>query len=249
MKIYYIILAFWLVSSLAYCQVPQQGSGQVATGSNISIFDNLDMSKISVERKSKVIEYKNIEGSPYVDNNSGANKNFPIGKFYSPELEYIETALARYNAYTDDIEVSLLEDGVDYFFLRKETDFLYIVLGETTYRAYEQNGELGFFVILSRNDTQKCTLLKKQRVVFNKEEKATSSFVTGKPDSFKKMKDTFFFKFENEIKEIPKKKKLIYSLFGEKQTEMKKYIESNRFKTSKDADLIKIAAYYNTLFN
>ena len=249
MKNYYVIFAFLFMSVKGYCQIPQQSSGQVVTGSNISIFNNPDFSKITLESRSKVTKYQNIEGSPYINNNSEPNKNLTIGKFYSPEFEYIVTALARYNAYTDNMEVSLMDDGVDYYFLRKKTSFLYIVLGKTTYRAYVHNDAIGFFVILSKNDTEKCVFLKKQRILFKKEEETSSSFDTGTSDSFKRVKDKFYFKFEDLILEIPKKKKTFYKLFKEKEIEIKQYVETNKLKIKKEKDLLKISKYYNTLFD
>jgi hypothetical protein len=247
MKNYLLALAFLLVFSDSFCQVPNQSSGQVITGSNISIFDNLNSSNLSLESNSGTLRYENIEGSPYIDNAVGANKNLPIGKFYTHEFEFMETALARYNAFTDNIEVSLLEDGVDYYLLIKKPNFLYIILGEKTYRAYEINGILGFFVLLSGDDKQHCVLLKKETIAFIKEEKASSSFVSGTPNSFKRMKDVYYFKLNNEFVEIPRKKKLFYSLFKEKNNIIKSYITSNNLKITKEEDLLKVANYYNSL--
>lgn len=249
MKQTFQIFLFLLIFSNSIGQIPTQGSGQVITGSNVSIFDNLNSSNLSLESNPKTLTYEHIEGSPYIDNAVGANKNLPIGKFYTPEFEYMETALARYNAFTDNMEVSLLEDGVDYYLLKKKSNFLYIILGEKTYRAYEMNGTIGFFVILSKDDTQKCTLLKKESVSFIKEKKAASSFVNGTPNSFRRMRDIFYFKIDKTLVEIPRRKKQFYALFTEKKNPIKDYIASNNLKITSQEDLLKIANYYNSLSN
>ncbi len=232
----------------SFCQLPARSSGQVVSGSNVTLFNNNpNFSYLTSATKSDEIKYENIEGSPYIDNYVGASKSIPIGKFYTPEYDYMETALARYNAFTDDIEVSLLEDGINYSLLKKEVGFLYIVLGDETYRAYEHDNRLGFYVIVSKDDKGKCTLLKKERITFVKEQKASSTFVSGTADSFKRLKDVFYFKFEDNLIEVPKKKKIFYNIFREMKDEMKKFIETNRLKISKEDDLLKISEYYNSL--
>ncbi len=248
MKTYLFILSFLFIYSNSFSQLPARSSGQVVSGSNVSVFfNNPNFSYLSSETKEDVIKYENIEGSPYIDNYSGASNTIPIGKFYSPQMEYIETALARYNAYTDEMEVSLLEDGVDYYLLKKEEGFLYIVLGEKTYRAYLYNNKPGFYVILSPDDTRKCVLLKKERIVFEKERKASSTFVSGTPDSFKRIRDVYYFKIDETLIEVPKKKKIFYNIFRERKNEVKKFVESNRLKINKEEDLIKISEYFNSL--
>lgn len=247
MKLLILICCLLFTFFQSFCQLPARSSGTVTTGSNISFLDNNRFSEYTFGSRNKVLKYENIEGSPYIDNNSGANNNLPIGKFYTSEFEYISTALARYNAYTDNMEVSLLDDGVDYYLLKKEQDFFYVILKKKTYRAYKYLNGLGYFVILSKDDKKKCTLLKKERVVFKKEEKAKNSFETSKPDSFKKMRDSYFFKFDNTVIKVPKKKKLFYKLFEEKGDKIKNYIETYRLKINKEKDLLKITGYYNSL--
>ncbi len=134
----FFLFIFWQ----SHCQTAPQSEPLVASGWGTSIFGSGNHSNISSVPKSRDIKYEHIEGSPYIDNNSGANKNIPIDKFYTASNEYLETALARYNAYTDDMEVSLLNDGLDYYFLKKKPKSFYIMLGKITYRAYEFNTDV-----------------------------------------------------------------------------------------------------------
>jgi len=239
---YFLLIPF----STLIGQVGSGSAGGISTGSNASVLSDLQLLDIHSSDK-RTITYEEVEGSPYIDNNTGANNNLPIGKFYTTDFTFITTAFARYNAYTDAMEVSTLEDGVDYFLLKKQPDFLYIVLRKKTYRAYEHNGTTGYFVILSENDTGKCTLLKKEQVLFKKAERPKSSFVTGTPNSFKRLKDVLYFKMDDSILEIPRKKKAFYALFGEQAGAIKTYVEGNQLKINKEEDLLLIGNYYSKL--
>ncbi|QIE59606.1 hypothetical protein G5B37_08530 [Rasiella rasia] len=244
---YVITCILLLIVATGLSQIPTRSSGSVSTGSNIDVLDANRFTISKITTAPSEINYKEIEGTPYINNNTGANNYLPIGKFYTPAFEYMETAFARYNAHTDMMEVSLLDNGVDYYLLKKEPDFLYIVLKDKTYRAYVYNNSMGYFVILSKDDTQACTLLKKERVVFKKAEKASSSFVTSSPDSFKKLRDVYYLKINNSLFEVPKKKKLFYQLFRNQAAAVERYAKNNGLKINREQDLLEICRYYNTL--
>ena len=243
-----LFLSFCLSAlSLCMAQLPAQSSGSVATGSNINIFDTNRFSMASLRTDTNVLPYNDIEGTPYIDNNTGAGNNLPIGKFYSPDFVYLETALARYNAYTDQMEVSLLQDGVDYYILKKAPDFFYVVLKDKTYRAYRYDEGVGYFVIRSNDDTHACTLLMKERIAFRKAKKAESSFVTGTPNSFQKLRDVYYFKLADTVVAIPKKKKDFLTLFTTHRAAIKAYMEEHRLRPTNEEDLLQLARYYNSL--
>ncbi len=240
MKRHFFTLCFLLAFSKSVGQV---------IGDNLTVFDPKNMSVVLYKSNSIESNDSTVEGSPYINNNPGADNNLPIAKFYSTDFKYIETALARYNAYTGDMEISLADDGLDYYYLKKRPNSFYILLGKTTYRAYEFKNGINFFVIVSKSDKEKCGLLKKETIVFKKGEKASSSFVTGTPDNFRRLKDVYYFKLESSIKEIPKKKKQLHNIFAEKNSEMKEYIDATKLKLSNEEDLLRISEYYNSLFD
>ena len=244
----FLVSCYFLACYMCMAQLPTQSSGSAVTGSNIDVFDTNRFSISAMQKASKSeLSYDDIEGTPYIDNNTGAANNLPLGKFYTPNFEYLETALARYNAYTDKIEVSPLDDGVDYYFLKKEPDFLYVVLKDKKYRAYQHENGIGYFVIVSDDDKRSCTLLKKETVTFRKAKKAESSFVTGTPDSFQRRKDMYYLKLDATIVEIPRRKKDFYELFGKQKEAIKNYVENYKLKWNDEEDLLKISNYYNTL--
>ncbi|KAA3625437.1 MAG: hypothetical protein DWP94_00885 [Flavobacterium sp.] len=241
-----IIIVFW---SLYVPALAQTGNGNpigVSTGSNNNVLDQLQLLDINYAKRG-TLTYEEIEGTPYIDNFSGADNNLPLGKLYTADMTYITTALVRYNAYTDDMEVSLLEDGVDYYLLKKQPDFLYVVLKDKKYRAFQYQEVSSFFVILSEDDTQACTLLKKEKVVFVKAEKPKSSFVTATAASFKRLRDTYFLKLGDKLYEVPKKKKLFYALFEGKEEAVKAYMNANQLKHTREKDLLQLARHYNNL--
>ncbi len=246
MKRTLIIIVFWFLFVPA---IGQTGNGNpigVSTGSNNNVLNQLQLLDINYAKRG-ALTYEEIEGSPYIDNFSGADQNLPLGKLYTADMTYITTALVRYNAYTDDMEVSLLEDGVDYYLLKKQPDFLYVVLKDKKYRAFEYEGVLSFFVILSEDDKQACTLLKKEKVVFVQAEKPKSSFVTATAASFKRLRDVYFLKIGDKLYEVPKKKKLFYSLFKGKEEAVKKYMEANQLKHTREQDLLQLVRQYDKL--
>lgn len=102
-------------------------------------------------------------------------------------------------------------------------------------------------MIVSKNDSEKCSLLKRERIIFEREERASNSFVTGTPNRFRRLKDVYYFKINSSIKEISKKKN-IFITYSEKKSEMKDYIKATKLKLTKEKDLLKISAYYNSLF-
>lgn len=247
MKILSFITCFLLCMVIGYCQTLTKDPGTIINSSNITFISGNHLPDSFLESDNRVLSYSDIEGSPYIDNFSGANNNLPIGKFYSVNLEYINTAFIRYNAYTNDMEVSKMEDGVDYYLLKKIENSFYIVLKKKTYRAYKYNKGLGYFVILSENDNDQCTLLMKEEIVFKKGEKPQSSFLSDTENRFQKLKNVLYFKLNNTIIEIPKKKKAFYAIFGEKKKTMVAFIESEKLKINKEKNLLAIATYYNSL--
>ncbi|MFV9552317.1 hypothetical protein [Algibacter sp. PT7-4] len=233
-------------------QIFTKGDGQVISSSNFGFIKGNHLPDGFLSSDGSNLRYENIQGSPYINNNSGAENNLPIGKAYTENSKYIGTAFIRYNAYTDNMEISLMDDGVDYYLLKKEIGFLYIVLKKKTYRAYEyldnNKKALGFFVIESEKDTNMCTLLKKEKVIFKEETKPKNSFLTSSPARFNRIKDTYYLMFENKAKLVPKKRKDLWVLFPEKQKEIKAFIESEKIKPTNINDLQNVVNYYNSLF-
>lgn len=243
------IVAILFSFNCVYPQIISQGEGQVVGSSNIGFIRGNHLPDSFLNSKNKSIEYKDIEGSPYVNNNLGHENNLPIGKIHDRNNTYINTVFVRYNAFTDNMEVSLIDDGVNYYILKKETNFLYIILKDKKYRAYQYNDnnnlKFGYFIILNGDDNKKCFLLKKEKVVYEEKKESTNSFLTSTPPRFRRLKDELFIKIENEIFKIPKKNKHFFSYFKENRKFIEDFIIKNKLKVSKQKDLISVVKYYN----
>lgn len=243
---------FLFLHFAVFSQGLNRDSGQIASNSNIGFISGDHLPDSFLKSDKKVIEYKNIEGSPYVNNNSGTKDQLPIGKIYTEQYEYIGTSFVRYNAYTDHMEVSLVDDGVDYYHLEKKPDFLYVVLRKKKYRAYEYkkvtSTTIGYFVILSETDTSNCTFLKKEKVLFKKETAPESSFLSATPAHFTRTKDTYHLKFsDGKLVGIPKKNKDFILLFSKHRDKVKAYITDHKLKVKNTEHVLKIVNYFNSL--
>lgn len=248
MKLTFKYLIFFCCYSILNGQAINRDEGRIYTGANFNFYEHIKISNSLLNaEEDKTINYNDIQGSAYIDN------ELPIGKIYDSNFDLIKTVLVRYNAYADQMEVSLDEDGVDYYLVKKLPDFLYFVLNKKTYRAYEYSTHLGktinYFVVLSENDQNRATLLKRETVIFKKEEKPQSSFVTTVPPRFIRTKDELFIKINEQILEAPRKKKDLYTLFPDRIVEMKDFIDLKNIKPTTEEDLIELVNYYNSLFN
>ncbi|TXG37509.1 hypothetical protein [Seonamhaeicola maritimus] len=188
------------------------------------------------------------EGSPYISNYSGLKKNLPVGKIFNKNMQHIGSAFVIYNAYTDYMEISAFEDGVDYYQLKALPDYLYIVFRDKKYRAYNYNNKLGYFVILSENDWEPATLLKKEEIIYLKEYKSTgNSFVSDTPAAFRRLKDIYYIKIEGDLHEVSKNKNATINMFKSKHKEITGFIKSKNLKLKGEVDLLILCNYYNSL--
>nr|WP_321221692.1 hypothetical protein [uncultured Psychroserpens sp.] len=244
-----LLILFFSSFVTIFCQTPTKDSGEIISGSNIGYIGGNHLPDDFLSSNNEVLYYKDVLGTPYINNYSGADNNLPIGKVYSKDLKYITTAFIRYNAYTDNMEVSKMEDGVDYYLLKKKENFLYIILKKKTYKAFKYEKGIGYFVILSENDKNQCTLLLKEEINYKRGEKSRSSFLSDTEDRFQKLKDILFIKLNNDVIKLPKKKKDFYNLFGKNKQAIVEYMQSKKLKFNNENDLILIVDYFNTLSN
>lgn len=247
-----VVALFLMVScTVAVAQIGTGDGGEIVSSTNLGYLGSNHLPDSFLKSKNKVVTYNDVEGTPYINNNSGANNNLPIGKVYDKDFKYISTAFIRYNAYTDNMEVSLMNDGVDYYHLKKQPNFFYVVLNKKKYRAYnytdDKAAKIGYFIIISEDDKENAVLLKKEKILFKKAAQANNSFVTSTPPSFIKTKDAFYVKLGEEISKVSKKKKEFFSMFKDKSLQTKAFVSDNKLKISKEESLLKIINYYNEL--
>jgi len=249
-----IIISFLLFSFSFHLfgQIGNQNGSPLTNGSNIGFLRSDHLPDSFLKSDGKTFKYNDINGSPYIDNRQELKYEIPIGKLYTSKFKLVNTLFLRYNAFTDNMELSTIDDGIDYYILKKKSNSWYIVLGENKYRAYEfsSNGQnqIGFFSIVSEKDTNQYSLLKKEKIIFKNEVKEKNGFLSSFPAEFRRIKDTYFVKIKERVIRIPKKKKDFFNLFSTKQNELKKFINKNKLKITREKDLFEIINYYNSFF-
>ena len=226
------ILLFLLISTSisSFCQIGSQTPGNITSGSNFGFIQGNHLPDSFLKSNNKTFSYKDINGTPYIVDKKELVRGIPTGKLYTSDFELINTLFIRYNAFADNMEISKIDDGIDYYLLKKKSNAWYIVLGNNKYRAYnypsENQQRIGFFVIVSENDTGYCALLKKEKVIFKNAKAEQNAFITSSGPSFVKTKGVYFIKIGDALSKIPKKKKDFVNLFIINKDLLKKPFES-----------------------
>jgi hypothetical protein len=185
----------------------------------------------------------NVEGTPYI-----TESYFPI-KLTSFEERNFQ---ARYNGYNGDMEVLDVDKG-SVFVLNKnfnnyQVDFVGLNKTYKVFKYVDESGVLSndFFVVLASNNNLK--LLKKENVKFYGERIATSTYDKARKANYKRGNDEYFIVVgETNAQPFSTNKKDIAKQFSASSKQIMDYIKTNKLKTSKDEDLIKVINYISTL--
>ena len=195
--------------------------------------------KLGFEPVNRKLDYKNIDGSPYlVDNLIEGGVHFTKGKVIKNYL--------RYNAYADEMEylegsklmVITNPNQIEVIYLGNfEFHFLYYTLASTEVRT-------GYLVKVVDGP---CKLYKKINVAFVDAVPARSSYDPPKPATFLKKADTWFLSFENQPPtQVLLDKNVIDHFFGQ-DDRVKQYAKEQKLKAKKPEDLAEIVRYFNSL--
>ncbi len=196
--------------------------------------------------KNKIDDGK-IDGTPYV------SEVFLPAKITSEATSSVEDKVLylRYNAVNGEFEVQGVGEKV-YVINKYRRDITVKFVGlNKTYQNFGYleggNENHSYFINLSDIDS-KVKLLKKENIILIKKTVAVTSYDNEKPAHYKKVGDDYFIKInENLAQELPKKDKDIANLFPEHSKSILSYINSEKLKTKKEEDLIKLVNYINTL--
>jgi len=243
-----LLLTFSLV---CHGQIGNSDGGQVVGGTSLGYIGGDHLPDAFLKSGKRTLKYEHIQGTPYIDNKQEEQNAETIGKLYTSKGKYVNTFFMRYNGYTDNMELSLIDNGIDYFFLKKKPNSWYVVLGENQYKCYEyydnNQNKLGFFVVLSENSKEEYSLFRKEKVLFKPRVNEKNGFLSATPDRFVKGKNSYFLKYGDKMMKVPKNKKEFFKLFHTKQDLLKSYIKKNRYSTSNQKDLNAIVTYYNSI--
>jgi hypothetical protein len=156
----------------------------------------------------------------------------------------------KYDLQQDLVQCIYREDRVEAFSARKVLFFE--IFDETAHRyrdfyALPYNATAGyktpvFFELLVQG---KMTLLSREALEYKT---YSSSFYMGSYTRQVLVDYYFFLKENGEIEEFKGSKNDLFNLMGKKSNLVEKYIKDNRLKFDEKYDLVKIVAYYNSLF-
>lgn len=204
---------------------------------------------ISNESGTKILtdsEIKEIKGSPYL------NDKFRLGSIFSEDSLVIANIPLRYNIYTDQIEAknNKSDDDKSLFAIKKDDTDIIITIREKIFRyvpAYLMtNGMDGsYYQIIFKNEHY--DLYKKFNVKYIPNFKANTSFDNDRPAEFSMTDAYYLVSKEDEFISLPEgKSRIIKTLAADKKV-LRAYLKENDLDISKERDLARLIAYYNSL--
>ncbi|RKE99111.1 hypothetical protein [Ichthyenterobacterium magnum] len=185
----------------------------------------------------------NVTGSPYL------NEEFTPARIALNKEERIYNM--RYNAYSDVFEFK--NEKNEKYAINKSIKDVTITLISTG-KVFElidyKDGDFnkkGYFIHLSlKNDSVK--LFKKNSVLYVPAKTSSNGYNKPKPAAFIKNSDKFYLRInDNPAILIPRNKKDFAKLFPALSKDILAYIKTNKIKTSKEADLLKLINYINSI--
>lgn len=158
--------------------------------------------------------------------------------------DYDTKAFVRYNIFDDEME--FVKDESIYYLAKEIGRKIRFINTNVTYKVFEFKGDLHFFKVYVEG---KSSLIAKQKVRYIEEKVAKSGYDRARPEDYKRLKDEIYLAIDNKkmVKLSKKSKKEFFKSFGDKSSEIQKYVKKNKLGRKNVGDLEKIVAYYNTL--
>jgi hypothetical protein len=185
-------------------------------------------------------EFESIKNEAY------ANPNFIQGKIFQEDQLIKDDVLMRYNAFADEIEIKKSPTSDSYSGLVKDPAiFVKMFKDIYVFVPYEGSNEKGgYFNVLS--DGKTYDLYKKTKSTFREPKKAETSYEKDLPPSF--VKTTTYYLVQNgTFYEMPSSSSKLLKMMDSKKNEVKTYIKQNNINLDKEADMIKVVSYFDSL--
>lgn len=225
-----IIITLFLIAGKTYAQVDYQIN---------SALDFIRANKISSGEYNNTISEKDIQGSPYL------NDDFIIGTVYTiDKFQYNDIPL-RYNIFNDNVEFKT--PGNKILAIAAPETIEKITFGDYTmeYIAYvnvkkERNG---YMLLITKG---KASLYIKPEVTYLKPSEA-KAYEDPKPAKFERNSDAYFIRIDSETARRINKKKDLLETFPDYQSEIETFIKKNKTSANKTDDLKLLVDFYNSL--
>ncbi len=203
----------------------------------IRILDELHFHQVMLADKTiNTNSYEHIKGSPYLD------ANFKESTVYFKNDSAYKIAL-RYNIFDQRMEYNFKNQV---FSINNPQDIKKIEIANRTFIYYYSKNNYqfnGYYQLLTQG---KASLLLKREVVFREEEKS-DGIVEAKPDRFLKNPDKYYIVISSDEPKLLKNKKSLKIIFTDKLKEMETFAKKEKISFKKQADLIRLVDYYNSL--
>ncbi len=175
-----------------------------------------------------------------------ANPNFVAGKIFQEDQLIKDDVPMRYNAFADEIEIKKNTSDQEYSALIKDPNiFVKIFKDIYVFVPYEGSNEKGgYFNVLS--DGKTYDLYKKTTAVYREPQKARTSYERDTSPSFSKT-TTYYLVQNGTFMEMPSSKSKVLKMMDKKKDEIKTYIKQNNIDTDKEADMIKLVSYFDSI--
>ena len=208
-----------------------------------SEFNETDIDSYISQRSVEVYLEADFTGTPYKD------KMFKNGTILKNGVPLAKNIGLRYNASKDLFEVkksSVLKD--DQAKVLKSSSDLFIIIGNENYvflAPNENNSSQGYFLIDYKSD--KTSLFKKIKKEYIPEQKAYTSLASNIAANYKEKQSLYLYTSDSLLIELPGSKSKRLKAFGDKSKEVKVFVKKNKINLNKEAGLIEVIKYYDTL--
>ncbi|MEM6721724.1 MAG: hypothetical protein AAF611_20515 [Bacteroidota bacterium] len=199
-------------------------------------------------------------GLPYINPDKTLFEVADGSQYMNDAFKKVKTASkdvkveARYNAYFDEMEIKKQEKAPDWMdkeyhqnqILMTEDGIAYKILDA---KADPEKDKLGFFQLMIKSNY--VSLYKKNTKILVVGVDA-GPYMTPPPEvviEFQEIKTEYFIEFNNSgiAQRLPSTRRRIAKIFKQNKDLIIDYIKDNKLKVTRDADMVKIFVYINSL--
>lgn len=188
-------------------------------------------------------DLKNINGSPYYQN------NFQLGKVFTNNDITARSVPMRYNIFADEIEINTSQDpnNQNLNTLIKSTN-VFVKIGPDVF-VYVKNltnsEQSGYFNVVFEGEH--FDLYKKSKVKYIEKRFAETPYQKDQPARFDRI-DTFFLISKTGLfYELPTNRKRFTAVFNEYQKNIDTFVRDQRIDIKNKEDLIKVVKFFNEI--
>lgn len=223
------------------CAFMMMGAFSQANNSNFDMYSRtIDINQKSLAFGLTEAEFDAIKDEAY------ANVNFVPGKIFQGDQLIKDNVPMRYNAYADEVEIKKNSYEESYSALMKDPNIFVKIFNDiylfVPFQGSNEKG--GYFNILSEGKTY--DLYKKTTAIYREPQKARTNYERDSPPSFLKTVKYYLVR-DGTFLEMPSSKSKVLKMMDKKKSEIKTYIKQNNIDLDKEADMIKLVSYFDSL--